>query len=135
MDGITVVQIRVIFKLPRQLGLYPHPLAYVEFFSGSRVLAANTRMYQVHRAYRSGQKKAAVIQLDCIQSGCHLIPKFRASIDSTWTADNIWEKCDNFFVNTYLSLHFFQVLSEPYLPDLEPQAEAPSHFQFEVTAA
>lgn len=121
MEGITVVQIQVIFKVPRQLGHYPHPLVYVEFFFGSQVLTANTKMYQVHHAYRGGHKKAAVIQLDCIQSGCHLIPKFGTEIDSTWTSENIWEKCDNFYVNTYLTPHFFQVLLEPSVLD-EPLA-------------
>lgn len=51
MEGITVVQIRLIFKIPRQLGNYLEPLIYVEFFSGTQVFTANMRMYQVHHAY------------------------------------------------------------------------------------
>lgn len=122
MEGITVVQIWVIFKVPKQLSHYPHPLIYVEFFSGSQVLAANTKMYQVHCAYWCGCKKAAVIWLDHIQSGYHLIPKFGTEIDSIWTSQNIWEKCNNFYVNTYLSPHFFQVLLEPSVLDEPPLA-------------
>lgn len=56
MEGITVIQIQIIFKIPIQLGNFLHPLVYVEFFSGTQVLTTNTRMYQVHWAYRGSKK-------------------------------------------------------------------------------
>ncbi|KAJ7722129.1 hypothetical protein DFH07DRAFT_857176, partial [Mycena maculata] len=31
--GLRPAQIRVIFKLPLQFGSYPHPLAYIEWFT------------------------------------------------------------------------------------------------------
>ena len=112
MEGILVVQVRVIFVLPVKYE-YRQPLVYIEFFTGTHVLSAHSRMYQVRRAYRAQERKAAVIRLDCIRSGCHLIPKFGLEIDNSWTATNVLEKCSSFYVNTFLSPYFFQVLSVP----------------------
>ena len=33
---MRITQVCVIFKLPEHLGLYPHPLAYVEWFTSLR---------------------------------------------------------------------------------------------------
>ena len=120
MEGISVVQVCVIFVLPVKYE-YRQPLAYIEFFTGTHVLSAHSQMYQVRHAYQAQERKAAVIKLDCIRSGCHLIPKFGLEIDNTWTATNVLEKCNNFYVNTYLSPYFFQVLSVP--ASLESVAE------------
>jgi hypothetical protein len=125
--GITVVQIRVIFKLPREFGPYPHPLAYVEYFTGSRVLAASVRMYQVRRSINAGCHKAGIIRLDSIRSACHLYPKFGLNRNTSWTAENVLEKCPKFFVSPYLSHYFFQALSVPLLPsvnDIESETES-----------
>ncbi|KAJ7805486.1 hypothetical protein B0H13DRAFT_1524309, partial [Mycena leptocephala] len=32
IEGLCPAHIRVIFNLPRQVGNFPHPLAYVEWF-------------------------------------------------------------------------------------------------------
>ena len=79
----------------------------------THVLSAHSQMYQVQCAYRAQEEKAAIIRLDRIQSGCHLIPKFGLEMDNSWTATNVLEKCNSFFVNTFLLPYFFQVLSMP----------------------
>ncbi|KIM52400.1 hypothetical protein SCLCIDRAFT_61919, partial [Scleroderma citrinum Foug A] len=35
-DKMQIAQVRVIFKLPDHLGHYPHPLAYMEWFTSLR---------------------------------------------------------------------------------------------------
>lgn len=112
-SGITVGQVRAIFKIPSYIADYPQPLAYVELFTGTQVLASNVRMYQVRRAIRMDRRKAIVIPLSRIRSSCYLTPKFGREIPLTWTADNILEECQEFLVNHYKNMHVFQALSEP----------------------
>jgi Plavaka transposase len=112
--GIVVAQLRVIFRIPTYLADYPSPLAYVELFTGTQVLATNVRMYQVHRAHnRDNRRKAVVIRLDRIRSGCMLFPKFGRQIPLTWTRENVLEECGTFYINHYRDMHSFQTLSQP----------------------
>ncbi|KIJ24453.1 hypothetical protein M422DRAFT_274764 [Sphaerobolus stellatus SS14] len=50
IEGVEVVQVHIIFKLPPEFGPYPHPLVYVEYFTGCRILAETYGMWVVHRA-------------------------------------------------------------------------------------
>ncbi|KAJ7815835.1 hypothetical protein B0H13DRAFT_1515779, partial [Mycena leptocephala] len=34
VSGLRIAQIRAIFALPPQYGKYPHPLAYIQWFTG-----------------------------------------------------------------------------------------------------
>ncbi|KAJ7161649.1 hypothetical protein C8R46DRAFT_858893, partial [Mycena filopes] len=45
-------QIRVIFKLPPQFGQYPHPLAYIEWFTPLNRPDPTTGMFTTHRSTR-----------------------------------------------------------------------------------
>lgn len=121
-------QVRVIFRLPHELGDYPHPLAYVEFFTCRRVASDTYGMYVVRRAKVRQQRKAGVIRLDSIRSACHLYPRFGLRCDRSWTTENVLDKCESFFVSPYLSSYFFQALSIPYnlgIPKDGPDSEAP----------
>ena len=112
--GMAVVQVRVVFRLPPELGDYSHPLAYVEYFTCRRVASDTYGMYVVRRAKKNQRRKAAVIRLDNIRSACHLYPQYGSRCDRSWTSDNVLEECEKFYVSPYLSDYFFQALSVPY---------------------
>jgi hypothetical protein len=124
---VDVVQVRVVFKLPSEFR-YPHPLAYVEYFTGGRVISDTYGMWVVRRAMTNNRRKAGVIRLDTIRSSCHLFPIFGPTADASWSSDNILEVCPQFYVNPYLSTYAFNVLSIPYnFPADPPQASTQGH--------
>ncbi|KAJ7619276.1 hypothetical protein FB45DRAFT_755446 [Roridomyces roridus] len=104
--GPRPAQIRAIFRLPRQFGNFPHPLAYVEWFTTPR-MDSSVGMYTTHRSRRHGARNAAVVSVDDIVSECHLMGKCGSSIDSAWTCHNVLESATNFYINPYISLDFF----------------------------
>ncbi|KAJ7728985.1 hypothetical protein B0H14DRAFT_2264787, partial [Mycena olivaceomarginata] len=53
IEGLRVGQIRAIFQLPPQYGTYPHPLAYVEWFTPFNQPDSTTGMYTIQRSSRS----------------------------------------------------------------------------------
>ncbi|KIJ31667.1 hypothetical protein M422DRAFT_266567 [Sphaerobolus stellatus SS14] len=112
IEGVDVVQIRVIFKLPPEFE-YPHALAYVEYFTGRRILSDTYSMWSVRRAMQEGKRKAGIIRLDTIRSACQLFPRFGHACPSSWTSSNILEVCESFYMSPYLSKYFFNALSVP----------------------
>ncbi|KIJ27028.1 hypothetical protein M422DRAFT_260677 [Sphaerobolus stellatus SS14] len=118
-EGVDVVQVRAIFRLPSHFGSYPHALAYVEYFTGRRVISDKYGMWIVRRAIVHGKRKAGIIRVDTIRSSCHLYPKFGWQCPPTWKPETILDDAERFFVNPYLSRYFFSCLSIPYnlIPD------------------
>ncbi|KAJ7604630.1 hypothetical protein FB45DRAFT_768475 [Roridomyces roridus] len=104
--GLRPARIRAIFKLPRQFGNFPHPLAYVEWFTTPR-MDSTVGMYTTHGSRRQNRRNAAVVSVEDIVSECHLMGKCGREIDSTWTCHNILDSAKNFYVNPYISLDFF----------------------------
>ncbi|KAJ3911791.1 hypothetical protein F5877DRAFT_93729 [Lentinula edodes] len=88
-DGLHVAQVRAIFDLPGQLGSFPHPLAYVEWFTPLRKLDKVTRMYRVERSIRG-------------QNSCHLVPFYGKHADPTWSSEKVLDQCEHFYLNPYL---------------------------------
>ena len=116
---------RVIFKLPAEFGPYLHPLAYVEYFTGRRIMSDTLGMWKVRRAQIHGRRKAGIIRVDTIRSSCQLFPDFGAICPPQWTSENVLDTCPSFYVSPYLSKHFFNVLSMPYnLSQPEPGVES-----------
>jgi len=108
LDGsLRVGQIRVIFKLPPQFGKYPHPLAYVEWFTPLRTKDPVTGMYLINRSTRSGRRNAEIVSATRIVRACHLIAKCGRQINHTWTTDNILEEATTFWVNRYIHVDTF----------------------------
>ncbi|KAJ6464898.1 hypothetical protein C8R45DRAFT_840130, partial [Mycena sanguinolenta] len=60
MFRLRPAQIRVIFKLPRQFGTYPYPLAYIEWFTSLNRADPTTDMFTTHRSSRNRRHNAAV---------------------------------------------------------------------------
>lgn len=107
LDGLRVGQIRVIFSLPPQFGRYPHPLAYVEWFTPLQTQNSITGMYSITRSTRLGRRNAEVISATRIVRACHLIAKCGREINETWTTDNVLEKATTFWVNRYIDVDTF----------------------------
>lgn len=100
----------MIFKLPQQFGVYPHPLAYVEWFTRLRDPDPTTGMYHITRSTRNHRPNAEVVSIDRITRGCHLIPKAGSLIDRRWTKDNCLELGKYFMVSRYISLDTFSAV-------------------------
>ncbi|KIJ43605.1 hypothetical protein M422DRAFT_229030 [Sphaerobolus stellatus SS14] len=120
-EGVDVVQVRVIFKVPPEFGNYPHVLAYVEYFTGRRIVSDTYGMWVVRRAMQNNCRKAGIIKVSSIRSAVHLYPQFGRVCNPAWTSENVLEECRTFFVNPYLSQHHFNALSVPYNLGNEPQ--------------
>ena len=106
-----MAQIRLIFNLPPQFGHFPHPLAYVEWFTNLGSPDLLTGLHSVTRSTRQGKRNAEVISVDRIYRSCHLIPRFGAAINSSLTADNVLEQSTiQFFVNPYINIDTFTLM-------------------------
>ncbi|KAJ7710899.1 hypothetical protein B0H17DRAFT_914990 [Mycena rosella] len=63
VQGLRVAQIRAIFMLPPQYGSYPHPLAYIEWFTPFNRPEKTGGMCIVHRSSRAQRRNAAVVSV------------------------------------------------------------------------
>jgi hypothetical protein len=111
--GYRAAQVRVVFKLsPGPFhDLYPHPLAYVEYFTSfPRSVNKDTGLLTVKRAFRQNARHAAIIPLTHLHYPCHLIPSPRTSgTHSGWTdmatpADVLENNKGSFHLNPFITL-------------------------------
>ena len=107
---LRVAQIRVIFKLPAQLGSFPHPLAYIEWFTPLRDPEPTTGMYKISRSTRNHRRNTAVVSVSDIMEDCHLSAFCRGEIDPTWTTDNVLAMGTQFYLNRYIDVNRFSQL-------------------------
>ncbi|KAJ7496317.1 Zn-finger domain-containing protein [Mycena galericulata] len=105
--GLRPAQIRVIFKLPPQFGTYPHPLAYIEWFTPLNNPEPISGMFTTHRSTRQQRRNAAVISVEHIVRACHLMAKCGTKIDRKWTSFNVLDTAPMFFVNPYVLVDTF----------------------------
>jgi hypothetical protein len=105
--GMRVGQVRVIFTLPPQLGKFPHPLAYVEWFTPLHKPDKLTRLYQISRSTRHQKRNATVISMDQLIGSCHLVGKTGRNIDPSWSMENVLDKALYFSLNRYITLDDF----------------------------
>ena len=109
--GLRVAQVRLIFNLPPQFGSFPHPLAYIEWFTRLGNPDPNTGLYSITRSTRNAQRNAEIVSVDRIIRGCHLIARCGQSILSSWTTDNVLElNSTQFLVNPYINVDTFTIL-------------------------
>lgn len=117
--GCRVARLRIVFSLPALVNrdgfpepapiTWPtHPLAYITWFTHFRSSPDNdTGMYRVEPAKDSkAQDQGMIISLTDIQQSCMLTPS-KATWDSSWTTDNILDKCESFFVNNLQSKYSY----------------------------
>ncbi|KAJ7075272.1 hypothetical protein B0H15DRAFT_925484 [Mycena belliarum] len=61
ISGLRPAQIRAIFRLPPQFGSFPHPLAYVEWFTPLNRPDPSTGMYTTHRSTASHRRQTDLL--------------------------------------------------------------------------
>ncbi|KAF7342687.1 hypothetical protein MSAN_02026600 [Mycena sanguinolenta] len=105
--GLRPAQIRAIFKLPPEFGTYPHPLAYIEWFTSLNRPDPTTDMFTTHHSSRNHRRNAAVISVEHIVHACHLMGKCGGTIDRKWTSFNVLEEAAMFYVNPYIHVDTF----------------------------
>ncbi|KAJ7193265.1 hypothetical protein GGX14DRAFT_593074 [Mycena pura] len=108
LHGLRVAQVKVLFQLPRVYGLRTaHPLAYVEWYTPFSTPDPISGLYTVKRSTRNNHIYGEIIGVDRIVQNCHLLPKFGRKKDSTWTSQNVVQKCTTFFPSPYSDIHSF----------------------------
>ncbi|KAI5895357.1 uncharacterized protein SCHCODRAFT_02665716 [Schizophyllum commune H4-8] len=120
LDGLTPVRVRLLFRLPSGIGSYPHPLAYVDFYtplSDNTAFNKDLGMFSIKLATRRGAQHSAVIPVTKLLRSCHLIPAFNRTVNPNWTAARVLDLAPKFYLNPYLRHHdfyLFRVLYERY---------------------
>ncbi|KAK0493099.1 hypothetical protein EDD18DRAFT_1310710 [Armillaria luteobubalina] len=109
-QGLHIAQVQAIFSLPDHFGTFPHPLAYVEWFTPLRKLNDHTGMFKVSRSTANQQQKSSIIPITYISRSCHLTPYSGRKMDPTWTSENVLDRSKTFFVNSYLRYIDFVLL-------------------------
>ncbi|KAG1779091.1 hypothetical protein EV702DRAFT_1178629 [Suillus placidus] len=100
LDGVRVAQVRAIFTLPRQFGIYSRALAYIEWFTPFRQPDPSSRLQQVSRSTRQLRRNAAVIHVDEIMG---------QSVDVTLRRGNAYEVVNDFYFNEFIDSEMFSV--------------------------
>jgi len=117
--GKRIGRLKLIFKLPHQLygSILPawsqDTMAYVEWYAPLKPAAEDFHeMYVVKKSlYTSdGCLPGQVIPLSSISQTCQLIPQFGREVPMEWTSDNVLDKCDTFFLNSFTSKYAYQTL-------------------------
>ena len=109
--GLRVAHVRLIFNLPPQFGKFPHPLAYIEWFTHMGNPDANTGLHTLTRSTRQGRRNAEIVSVDRIVRGCHFMARCGQNIPSSWTTDNILEQNSiHFLLNPYINVETFTLL-------------------------
>ena len=111
--GLRVARVRVLFDLPPQFGVFPHPLVYVHWYRPLTTLDPATAMYHVTPSTRHNLPNSEVISVDKIWQGCVLIPQFGStSVPVSWTTGNVLDLASKFYLDKYLDPHIFQEYEE-----------------------
>lgn len=117
-----VGQVRAIFRIPSWLvdfvfGPEVHTaasdyLVYVELFKPCEQDDTNTHgLFTVRRAYWDGMRAATIVPLFNIRRSVHLIPKFGSEpIDRAIKAEDVLEKYDVFYVNSFSDRHAYHTI-------------------------
>ena len=111
LQEMQIAQVCIIFKLPDHLGHYPHPLAYVEWFTSLRRHDPISGQFIISHSTRNHQRNVSVISADRFTRPCHLQAQCGRNISSDWTANNVLETASAFHVNSYIDLDTFVALS------------------------
>ncbi|KAJ3753472.1 hypothetical protein EV360DRAFT_53426 [Lentinula raphanica] len=122
VQGLRAARVRVIFCLPQKVlkrgflvnapSSWPQePLAYVTWYTRFKSAPDKTTgMYYVEPAIASnGIPQGAIIPLANIRQNCMLVPSLQVW-ESSWTSDNILDKCSSFFVNNMQSKYTYQTI-------------------------
>ncbi|KAI6020335.1 hypothetical protein BKA83DRAFT_4527015 [Pisolithus microcarpus] len=104
---MQLAQVRVIFKLPEVFRTFPHPLAYIEWFTTLQCQDPVSGLFIVTCSTRNCHCNASIISIDHIDRVCHLQGRCGREISKEWSADSVLENAASFFVNSYINLDTF----------------------------
>ncbi|RDB24482.1 hypothetical protein Hypma_008517 [Hypsizygus marmoreus] len=111
LEGLRIAHVRVLFALPSVYRVQtPHPLAYVEWFTPFNTVDPITGLYTVKPSTRNRHVYGEIISIDRIVRNCHLLPKFGRRKDTSWTTENVVNRCKVFYVSPYSDAHMFSLL-------------------------
>jgi hypothetical protein len=98
----------VIFELPPQFGMdISGPLVYVEWFTPLGLPDLTTGMHVVKRSTRHHNRNSAIVSINDLVCGCHLMAKCGTQVDKSFTTDDVLEKATQFYVNPYIHVDTF----------------------------
>ncbi|GLB43865.1 putative zn-finger domain-containing protein [Lyophyllum shimeji] len=110
-SGLRAARVRAVFELPPQFGSYPHPLAYVEWFTSLGTPDRLTGMHLVTPSTRRHRRNVAVVPVDRLVRGCHLMGKCVGSMsDKRWTTDTVLDVAKHFYLNPYIHVDTFSIV-------------------------
>ena len=112
ISAIRVAQVCVIFKLLSHLGLYLHPLVYIEWFMLLHCCDPISGHFIVTHSMHNHRCNVSVISVDHITRPCHLQAQCGRKINSDWSSHNILEMARAFHINSYIDLDTFVALSD-----------------------
>lgn len=113
--GLRVAQVRLIFRLPEEHGIYSQPLAYVHWFKSlTATPVTDLGMFRVSLSSHNRRQRASIIPITQILRTCHLIPGYGGGVDHTWTSESVLDQASFFYLNPYLRHHDFFMLRHLY---------------------
>ena len=112
LQVIRIAQVCVIFKLPEHLRLYPHLLAYIEWFTLLRHRNPISGQFIITHLMCNHRRNVSVISADRFALPCHLQTQCGRKISSDWMSDNVLEMASAFHVNSYIDLDTFVALAD-----------------------
>ncbi|KAL1751665.1 hypothetical protein FB107DRAFT_221536 [Schizophyllum commune] len=124
LDGLRAARVRLIFKAPPLLIDYPHPLAYIEWYTPFSRRSQDLGMFSIGPSTAGGRRSSTIIPITQLVRSCHLTPVFGSAVPPSWTAYNVLDMAPRFHLNPYLRHHDFYLLR--YLFDLYTQRQASS---------
>jgi hypothetical protein len=110
--GLHVAKIQVIFALPSYLGSFPHPLAYIHWFTPIHVWNDTIGMYHVSRSTQNYRPNATIVSIEQILQSYHLLPQFgSAPMPYSWLNGQVLDMAFDFYINQYINFSLFKVLN------------------------
>ena len=110
-SGCRIVQVRVVFQIPRRWvhdvaplldTSLPTHLAYVEWFTP--ITSSPDPRHQMHRVSRQiqdGCRCASIIPVDWIRRSIHLLPQFGPVVPQGCNSFTVLDKCNTFYINPF----------------------------------
>ena len=113
-QGYRVTYVWVIFRFPDWFHC-DHTLAYIEWFRRIEEPKEPLCMSPVSYATWEGNCHVAIVSIHSILWSCHLTLKFSCQRNVTWTAENILNKCSDFFLDSHSSIYMFQMCNGDFV--------------------
>lgn len=108
LEGLRIARVRVLFSLPSVYRIHAQqPLAYIEWFTPFSAPDPISGLYTVKPSTRNRHVYGEIIEVDRIVRNCYLMPKFGRHKDTSWTSDNVADRCAAFHPSPYSDIHMF----------------------------